>query len=71
MKGRGKRAKRVNESKVTPCIPRRETHAAPLSALSVGLSALSVVVCRFCCCHFKLPIIDEFAKIQTDKQRQR
>lgn len=39
--------------------------------LSVRPSALSVVVCRCCCCHFKLPIIDEFAKIQTDRQRQR
>lgn len=25
--------------------------------------------CCCCCCHFKLPIIDEFAKIQTDRQR--
>lgn len=24
-----------------------------------------------CCCHFKLPIIDEFAKIQTDRQGRR
>lgn len=24
--------------------------------------------CSCCCCHFKLPIIDEFAKIQTDSQ---
>lgn len=24
--------------------------------------------CSCCCCHFKLPIIDEFAKIQTDRQ---
>lgn len=70
--GIGKRAKRVNESKVTPGEGRRDTglgtrgrHTPRLCLLCLQCSSCC------CCCHFKLPIIDEFAKIQTDRQGRR
>lgn len=69
--GIGKRAKRVNESKVTPGEGRRDSghgtrgrHTPRLCLLCLQCS------CCCCCCHFKLPIIDEFAKIQTDSEGQ-